>query len=188
MVRQAQQDVHAFWGYVAGATGDDPAARAHLAAKMVGRWPSGAPVAPPDADDPLLADANDFTYHRDDPLGLACPIGAHVRRAHPRDSLDPFPGTVRSVAVDKRHRRCAGPRKGPPLADRSTPPPADDPPRGLYFLALVGNIARQFEFIQHTWLNNPHFDGLYEEPDPLVGHRPESGAHFSIPGRAGAPA
>jgi hypothetical protein len=45
----------------------------------------------------------------------------------------------------------------------------DDDERGLHFVCLCANIARQFEFVQHTWLNNPKFKGLYDDPDPLVG-------------------
>ena len=63
-----------------------------LGAKMVGRWPSGAPLAlAPTGDDPELGqDArrhNDFGY-ADDPRGLKCPVGAHARRANPRDAFD----------------------------------------------------------------------------------------------------
>jgi hypothetical protein len=47
--------------------------------------------------------------------------------------------------------------------------------RGLHFICFNTHINRQFEFIQHTWLNNPKFDGLYEDDDPLVGDR--GGAH-----------
>ncbi|MDQ3809271.1 MAG: peroxidase, partial [Chloroflexota bacterium] len=96
--RQLSQDVHGFWRHLdeaARAHGQaDPHRRTWLASKMVGRWPSGAPlVLAPYEDDPSLASANDFMYHYLDELGLNCPIGAHVRRAHPRDSLDPAPGT-----------------------------------------------------------------------------------------------
>lgn len=63
-----------------------------LGAKMVGRWPSGTPLAlSAERDDPALgADSqrnNDFKY-ADDPRGFKCPAGAHARRANPRDSLD----------------------------------------------------------------------------------------------------
>ena len=75
--------------------------------------------ARPDADDPLLATANDFTYQYADEFGLNCPIGAHVRRSHPRDSLDPAPGTERSVALDRRHRLLRRGREyGPPVRRR----------------------------------------------------------------------
>ena len=83
----------------------DPAERTRLAAKMVGRWPGGAPLAlSPDRDDPALAEANDFGYFHEDPVGTGCPVGAHVRRTNPRDSLDPRPGTEKSLAINRRHR------------------------------------------------------------------------------------
>ena len=41
--------------------------------------------------------ANDFGYHELDPRGARCPVGAHIRRSHPRDSLDPRPGIERLV-------------------------------------------------------------------------------------------
>jgi Dyp-type peroxidase family len=186
--RHLSQDVSGFWRFVDQATSradgmSHPEARTWLAAKMVGRWPSGAPLTlAPDADDPKLAGANDFTYHYADELGLNCPIGAHVRRAHPRDSLDPAPGTVRSVAIDKRHRLLRRGREyGPPVDDVFGPAPPNDADRGLYFICLVGNIGRQFEFVQHTWLNNPKFDELYDEPDPLVANHAAVGATFSVP-------
>ena len=99
--RQLRQDVPGFWRYVDDATrrpdgSSDPEARLRLASKMVGRWPSGAPLTlAPDADDPSLADANDFAYHELDPRGARCPVGSHIRRSHPRDSLDPRPGSER---------------------------------------------------------------------------------------------
>ena len=51
-----------------------------LAAKFVGRWRSGAPLAlAPEHDDPELgadpARNNDFRYRADDERGLRCPIG-----------------------------------------------------------------------------------------------------------------
>src|SRR5262249_2221313 len=62
-----------------------------LAAKLMGRWPSGAPLAlAAEQDDPVLArDSmrnNDFTYGND-VRGINCPIGAHVRRLNPRSGL-----------------------------------------------------------------------------------------------------
>jgi Dyp-type peroxidase family len=181
--RQLSQDVHGFWQYVDQATGSDAEKRTWLAAKMVGRWPSGAPLTlSPDADDPTLATANDFTYHYGDEFGLNCPIGSHVRRSHPRDMLDPNPGTAESVALDKRHRLLRRGREyGPPVGDRFSSPPPGDPDRGLYFICVVGNIARQFELIQHTWVNNSKFNGMYDEPDPLVANHAATSATFSVP-------
>ena len=88
--RQLQQDVPGFWRFVDEATAprdgsSDPDARLRLAAKMVGRWPSGAPlVLAPDADDPSLADGERLRLPRaDDPRGARCPVGSHIRRAQP---------------------------------------------------------------------------------------------------------
>jgi Dyp-type peroxidase family len=184
VLRQLAQDVRGFWRYVAAAA-DEPSRETWFAAKMVGRWPSGAPVTlSPDADDPLLATANDFTYHYADALGLSCPIGAHVRRAHPRDALDPAPGTARSVELDKRHRLLRRGREyGPPVPPelRTAEDPPDDPERGIFFICLCANIGRQFEFVQHSWVNNPKFDDLYDEPDPMVGYHAAGANNFSIP-------
>src|SRR2546428_567255 len=83
VLRPLEPDVDGFWGFVgeaasrAGESGDADY-RTALAAKMIGRWPSGAPlVKAPDHDVPVLGDDNDFAY-RGDPLGLACPVGAHI--------------------------------------------------------------------------------------------------------------
>ena len=62
-----------------------------LAAKLMGRWRSGAPfVLAPDKDDPSLADdpqrSNNFNYAEMDPQGYAVPLGSHIRRMNPRDT------------------------------------------------------------------------------------------------------
>ena len=191
VIRQLGQDVRGFWRFVDeaargpnGASGDE--ARTRLAAKIVGRWPNGAPLTvSPDRDDPSLSDLNDFGYGKADGAGLSCPVGAHVRRTHPRDSLDPDPGSDRSIEIDRRHRllrrgRAYGPTVPP--EDRLSATPDDDEPRGIHFITLCANITRQFEFVQHTWVNNPKFDGLYDDVDPLVGRRGPDGATFTIPG------
>ncbi|MFV8132665.1 Dyp-type peroxidase [Streptomyces syringium] len=175
--RQLRQDVDAFRSYLDEATRHpdgtgDPAARDALAARMVGRWPGGAPlVHAPLRDDPDRATDNDFGYFATDRDGLRCPLGAHVRRANPRDSLDPRPGSAASVAIGRRHRIL---RRGRAYADGG---PGNE--QGLHFLCLNANISRQFEFIQHTWLNNPNFNGLYDSPDPLVAPRSNRRSTFT---------
>jgi len=187
--RQLRQDVRGFRQFVAtaargGGGTDDPAAPYQLAARMVGRWPSGAPlVLAPDEDQPALADANDFGYAAVDPYGYRCPIGAHIRRAHPRDALDPHPGSDASIALDKRHRLLRRGREyGPPLPpdDAIAAAPVVDDDRGLHFICITANIARQFEFVHHTWLNTPTFAGLYDDADPLVGAHVPSGGTFTV--------
>ncbi|WP_051274963.1 Dyp-type peroxidase [Cellulomonas sp. URHD0024] len=173
VVRQLRQDVEGFWGWVRQAAGDDEAKGEHLAARIVGRWPSGAPLAlAPTADDPALGDVNDFGYHDVDPIGLRCPVGAHVRRVNPRDSLPPRPGTDASLRGVRPHRLV---RRGRTYTD------GDE--RGLYFLALNANLARQFEFIQHGWLNGNAFTTLDDPDDPLVGARMHGPSSFTVPGQ-----
>ena len=41
--------------------------------------------------------------------------------------------------------------------------------RGVHFVCFNTDIGRQFEFIQQTWINNPKFEGLYADSDPLMG-------------------
>jgi Dyp-type peroxidase family len=184
-LRQLAQDVPGFWTHLdqvaqQSSNGDGDATA--LAARMVGRWPGGAPlVLSPERDDPALSSANDFGYHQADALGLRCPIGAHVRRSHPRDSLDPRPGSRTSIAIDRRHRLLRRGRLYGPRLDRADAlAGGDQRERGLHFMCLCGSLSRQFEFIQHTWVLSPKFDGLYEDPDPLIG---PPGRTFTIQAR-----
>jgi Dyp-type peroxidase family len=186
VVRQLEQDVEGFWRsmaeYSKGPDGKADVQQAEwLASKCVGRWPSGAPlVRAPDRDEPKWKNDNAFDY-RDDQDGFKCPIGAHIRKANPRDSLEP----KREVSLNATRRRRIlrrGRAYGPPLARFETE--AQKQERGLLFLCVNTNIRRQFEFIQQSWLNNEKFDGLYEDQDPIVGDQtPKVGATFTIPMR-----
>ena len=75
-------------------------------------------------------------------------------------------------------------------AVQSAVPQADDPKRGLRFICLNANIARQFEFVQSAWLMSTKFDGLSGESDPLMGNRAAIGdghatGNFTIPREQG---
>jgi Dyp-type peroxidase family len=190
VVRQIEQNVAGFWTYMHNAARNlsGPAATAsdaavYLAAKCVGRWPSGAPlVAAPEHDDPRLANEDSFGYFDDDLDGERCPIGSHIRRSNPRDSLEPDPAS--SLKVIERHRIM---RRGRSYGVHITQPwrtaQDDGVERGLFFICVNANIRRQFEFIQQTWVNNPKFDGLYEERDPLIGNTGSTPGLFTIPGK-----
>lgn len=183
--RQLSQDVHEFWRTMKAKAQPNGAgnhkAAIKLAAKMVGRWPSGSPlVLAPDQDRPDISEPDEFVYHDLDAQGHACPLGAHIRRTHPRDSLDPRPGSDASIAFSDRHRLLRRGRIfGRPFHEDFTAEAflnhleATDngEERGLHFVCLGANIQRQFEFVQHTWANNPTFNGLNDDPDPLIGPR-----------------
>ena len=186
--RQLQQDVKGFWKDIHERAPIDPDLRKQLAAKMVGRWPNGAPlVSYPDAE-PHCFDrqtANAFWY-RDDLEGESCPIGAHIRRTNPRDGL--HPNTHESLVVADRHRLLRrGRAYGQPIAESfdpdeilSTPDPLDGR-RGLHFICFNTDISRQFEFVQQTWMNSGKFDGLHGDPDAIVASRgAERGGNFTV--------
>jgi Dyp-type peroxidase family len=155
----------------------DPRAGDRLAAKFVGRWQNGAPlVLSPDADDPALSKADDFGYRETDEHGFKCPIGSHIRRSNPRDTLGPDGATA--LATANRHRIL---RRGRSYGVRPDDRRVDDGvPRGLHFLCLNGDIERQFEFVQQTWVNNPVFGGLNGEVDPLVGNLTKGDEIFTV--------
>jgi deferrochelatase/peroxidase EfeB len=77
--RQLRQQVREFWQFLDKVTqnpdgSSNPAARLKLASKMVGRWPSGAPLTlTPDKDDERWRAENDFGYHHQDLYGFNCP-------------------------------------------------------------------------------------------------------------------
>lgn len=186
VVRQLEQDVAAFWSSMAEHSKTpegqvDSEQAVWLASKCVGRWPNGAPLArSPERDDPRWSNDNAFDY-RDDREGFKCPIGAHVRKANPRDSLEP--GREESLKATRRRRILRrGRAYGEPLARFETEPERKE--RGLFFICLNTNIRRQFEFIQQSWLNNEKFGRLYEDQDPIVGDQAVgAGATFTIPVR-----
>ena len=155
-------------------------AEALIGAKMVGRWQSGAPLTlAPERDDPALgADPhrnNDYAY-ADDLRGFKCPVGAHARRANPRDALD-HDGSV-NVRLHRMIRR--GTSYGPVLPEGVLEDDGAD--RGIIFVFAGAHLKRQFEFVKTQWLNDGIFIGVPSEKDPLVGPNDGSGT-FTIPAR-----
>ena len=189
--RQLRQHVRDFWLFLDRTTGDSECgdsagALVKLGSKMVGRWPSGAPlIRHPNRDpdmgkreDELPSDAaNDrFGYFESDPHGEICPIGSHIRRSNPRDSLEPGPKvSARNSNLRRIIRR--GRAYGAPIVESLAPEDilaAEEPEgeRGLHFICFNADIARQFEFLQQDWINNPKFEGLfYNAADPITGAR-----------------
>ncbi len=145
-----------------------------VAAKMIGRWPNGGSLLR-HATRPDAVTAEDFTlaFGSDDPRGVQCPLGSHVRRANPRDSLQP--GDAKEIAIVNRHR----------LMRRGRSYERGDE-KGLFFMAICGDLERQFEFVQRSWLMAPHFHTLDNETDPLLGARDNADGVFTIPTSGGS--
>jgi deferrochelatase/peroxidase EfeB len=133
-----------------------------VAAKLMGRWRSGAPlVLAPLKDDPCLgADqkrTNDFNYGKMDPYGYGCPLGAHIRRMNPRDT---------AVNMQRRKMIRRGGTYGPPLPEGA---PEDGVERGIAAFVGCASLVRQFEFAMNVWANDPNFHELGNERDPFIG-------------------
>ncbi len=174
IVRQMQQDVEGFWEFMNARTADkdgtlNEAESIKLASKMVGRWPSGAPLSKfPDKDPGGASDENDFLYAKDDPKGLKCPYGSHLRRMNPRDNFE-MDTPKKSLLLSNRHRLI---RRARMYGDQIIGTPTHNKPKGevgLYFNCFSADISRQFEFLQYTWSNYPKIKQLYSDPDPIIG-------------------
>ncbi len=150
-----------------------------LAAKMLGRWRSGAPlVLAPSADDPQLAGdparVNAFTYANDS-QGLICPHGAHIRRLNPRDS------TLATLTDVRIHRILRyGAVYGPPLPDDTLDDDGAD--RGIYFMFLSAR-PDVLEFLKSQWVNNGSFIGAGGEKDPIAGNNSPEHDTYTLPWR-----
>jgi Dyp-type peroxidase family len=162
-----------------------------LAAKLMGRWRSGAPIVltPDDRDDNGLGANNlrnnDFSYSQTDPFGFRCPFGAHIRKTFPRDdsgtasntllssSGEPYlPGDFRDVPpigpiTSQTHRILRrGIPYGPPFLPSKT---SDATDRGLMFVCFQTSIVSQFEFVTR-WMNSPDFKDKAVDGSIQTGH------------------
>ncbi|WP_088345800.1 MULTISPECIES: cytochrome P450 [Rhodomicrobium] len=155
VLRKLEQDVAGFRTFLASQR-STPKEQERLAAQIVGRWRSGAPlVRHPESDASYVGleaenSINDFRFFAEDPQGRKCAVGSHIRRSNPRDT-----GGRDEV---KRHRllRRGMSYGGPLLPEDSL---GDGRERGLLFLAANARIELQFEVIQRDWLNGGEFLG-----------------------------
>jgi Dyp-type peroxidase family len=148
-----------------------------IAAKMVGRWRSGAPlVLAPERDDASLGadlDRNNAFSYGNDIKGLKCPFSAHIRRVNPRDALK-----NEIVAVNLHHFLRRGTNYGSPLPEGILED--DGGERGGVFLLIGAHLTQQFEFVQSQWVTNGDFINQGTEQDPIIGNSQVDGT-FTIP-------
>ena len=157
------------------AHGDTPEEQELIAAKLMGRWRSGAPLAlSPDKDDPALgADPqrnNNFNYKHEDPQGYAVPLGSHMRRMNPRDT---------AANMNRRRMIRRGATYGPHLPEGT---PDDGQERGIAAFVICASLIRQYEFAQNVWVNDKTFHELGNERDPIIGAH-DGTLEFKIPKR-----
>jgi deferrochelatase/peroxidase EfeB len=170
-----QEHVGAFRDFLRAHGGEKPEEQELMAAKLMGRWRSGAPlVLAPKADDPALgADRqrnNAFNYKAMDPLGYACPVGAHIRRMNLRDTDE---------HMNRRRVIRRGGTYGPPLPEGA---PEDGVERGIASFLGGASLVRQFEFALNVWVNDANFKNLGNERDPICGTQ-DGTFDFTIPNR-----
>jgi Dyp-type peroxidase family len=190
--------VASFWAFVAAeaerlrrAAGFEDWSDERLAAALVGRWKSGAPLLRAQTQDDLELGVNrmannSFGYAKDagtlrlidgdstngrwpeakaDPVGLQCPMAAHIRKVNSRAAPNDM-GASRA-SLDRRILRHGIPF-GEPLPDPAAPDPHDGD-RGLLFVSYQTSISGQFEFLNNRWMGSPVNPRAPSGHDMLVG-------------------
>lgn len=184
--RQLAQDVPAFREFLRAQAArvyqsDEPSFVEKLAAKFVGRWRSGCPLAlSPDKDNPEQVknwETNNHFSYADDPQGAKCPIGSHIRRMNPRDAIENVPARTHRIV-----------RRGLPYGSQLPEgAPDDGAERGIAFMAINASIEHQFEVLQKDWANRGDFAGLdADDVDPIIGERKKD-ARFRLLDAQGKP-
>lgn len=207
--RKLHENVEGFENYIKdmgasyAATFQVPQAEAEetVKAKMVGRWSDGVPLmaaptfqdwqafnadlaaAHAAEDKPRLAQIalkfTDFQY-RPDPSGAVCPVTSHLRRANPRDMLDPHFALPESSGWDGsalvNRRRIL--RRGLPYGPYDNAPPGSE--QGIIFLAICSSLFRQFEFVQQQWMQYGLDFNAGSDTCPIVGNHLDADAKLVI--------
>ena len=210
--RKLHQNVKAFSDYISstatryGASNglDQEAAEETIKAKMAGRWSDGVPlmVAPTYGEwqvfrgrlakakaennesefQHLTQQLTNFTYAADTD-GSKCPFTSHIRRANPRDMLDPtVPANAtaeqlaKATSVLNNRRRLL--RRGLPYGG-SSPIHSDEVEQGVLLLLLCSSLFRQFEFIQQQWMQYGLDFNAGNDTCPIIGNH-DSEAKFVI--------
>jgi Dyp-type peroxidase family len=163
VLRRLNQDVLGWWSQMEQARGPGlPLSREALAAKLVGRWRSGAPLArAPTSDTGAVNNTFDFSGDRE---GRRTPRFAHIRTVYPRASEPPGEDESERRRIMRR-----GIPFGPTFEPSRGPEHGPDVDRGLMFQCFCADLERQFEFLQSHWINNPGFPDAGDGTDPVIG-------------------
>jgi Dyp-type peroxidase family len=165
--RKLHQNVATFRAYLDQNAPLYAGGKEKLAAKFIGRWRDGTPIelSPDKPDQAITLDPKrntNFTFAAD-PEGTKCPIGAHVRRVHPRDAFG-FEGRL----INRRRITRRGLPYGKAVPENETASDTDE--RGVIFIALNANLSRQFEFVQQQWIQYGNDAHLGNDKDVLLGN------------------
>ncbi len=168
-----------------------------LKAKVVGRWPDGVPLSlvPTyqdwiafkkekgfDNPNPLEAAISFRNYYfsdepanfkyGDDMQGIKCPVTSHLRRANPRDYLDPHnksKGNNADATTQLSNRRRIL-RRGLPYGLPELGKGNNQTEQGVIFMVVCTSIFRQFEFVQQQWMEYALDFNAGNNTCPLIGN------------------
>jgi Dyp-type peroxidase family len=209
VVRRLVQRVPEFNRFIeakADALGID---RELFAARIIGRWKSGAPLSiTPLLDDPLLGadnrQNNEFDF-ANDPQGRRCPFVSHIRKAYPRNDMRDFieieTKKLEFEAKSESEKReffasdaythrvmRRGIPFGPELTseERASGKTTEGVERGLMFVCYQTSIERQFEYIVKNFINDDPDSAHANKrgPDALVGQNRDHNNHRHVEGLA----
>ena len=172
--RKLHQNLATFRTYLDQHAAQYAGGKEKLAAKFIGRWRDGTPLelSPDNHDSSIVTDpqrSTNFTYGADGD-GTRCPVGAHIRRVHPRDAFG-FNGRL----IDRRRITRRGLPYGPFAAEGEAVSDSED--RGIIFMALNASISRQFEFVQQQWIEYGNDAHLGNDKDMLLGNHGGEGKY-----------
>lgn len=131
-----------------------------LAAKLLGRWRDGTPLARHADVPPVTPDLDDGFGYAADPTGIRCPLDAHIRVAYSRDQPLSFANARRFPNGPPRLIR-RGFSYGEPLAT----PEDDGKDRGLFGMFLCARVNEQFYTVLR-WMQQTDFSDLFERAGP----------------------
>lgn len=172
--RILEQDVAGFEAFLKDAAPKAGMSVELLAAKLMGRWRSGEPlILLPKGEHTVAKEKLNMFLYQSDPQGAACPIGAHIRRANPRDQF--VSGGLPQASRLLRHNLPFGPPFDPQY-------PNDGVRRGQIGYFINANFNVQFELVMNQWMNSDGASmGCITGKDPIVGANDRSTSVFSAP-------
>ena len=207
--RRLEQDVLGFRAFVQSQSVKLGISEDLFAAKLVGRYKSGAPLArrmfagldhdqvqvfDPGHCSPELAESDTFNnnfIYGDDAVGQVVPLAAHIRKTYPRDQIPldeknnpvtEIGGLLKSEDARSRTETHRLLRRGLPYGKSLFAAEGGKPgdKRGLLFLAYQSDIERQFEFVQRMWVLPLNFPRIGAGQDPLITPQHTSAAEGTL--------
>ena len=173
--RRLEEHVGAFRDFLRE-HGKTPEEQELIAAKLMGRWRSGAPLVLAARRRtirrwaPTRSGTTTSTTRKRTRTATPCRSARTCRRMNPRDT---------AANMNRRRMIRRGATYGPPLPEGA---PEDGVERGIAAFVICASLVRQFEFAQNVWVNDKNFHELGNERDPIIGNQ-DGTLEYKIPKR-----